>query len=110
MKRVKLNKLSVAASMFLIILSLGVNAQNIQDIDGNTYRTVSYGLQVWTVPNLNVSHFRNGDTIPEARSAEEWLKAAEAGAPAWCYQENDPANGNRYGKLYNWYAVNDPRG
>lgn len=110
MKRVKMNKLSFAASIFLIILSLGVNGQSIRDIDGNTYRTVTHGLQVWTVPNLNVSHFRNGDTIPEARSEAEWLKAAEAGEPAWCYQDNDPANGNRYGKLYNWYAVNDPRG
>ncbi|MCK7537523.1 MAG: fibrobacter succinogenes major paralogous domain-containing protein [Marinilabiliales bacterium] len=39
------------------------------------------------------------------------VKAAEAGEPAWCYQENGPkTGGNRYAKLYNWYAVNDPRG
>ena len=57
-----------------------------------------------------MSHFRNGDTIPQATTEEEWARAAEAGEPAWCYQENNPANGNRYGKLYNWYAVNDPRG
>jgi uncharacterized protein (TIGR02145 family) len=29
---------------------------------------------------------------------------------AWCYYENDAKNGVKYGKLYNWYAVNDARG
>jgi hypothetical protein len=60
--------------------------------------------------NLNVSTFRNGDPIPEAKTDEEWKKAGKEGKPAWCYYENDPKNGAKYGKLYNWYAVNDPRG
>jgi uncharacterized protein (TIGR02145 family) len=33
-----------------------------------------------------------------------------SGKPAWCYYDNDPANGSKYGKLYNWYAINDSRG
>ena len=110
MQKEKINRLSILVILAFLFLSLMGNAQTIKDIDGNTYRTISYGLQVWTVPNLNVSHFRNGDTIPQARTDEEWSKAAETGTPAWCYQENNPANGSRYGKLYNWYAVNDPRG
>ena len=110
MRKEKINSLSILAIPAFLLLSLSGRAQTIKDIDGNTYRTVSHGLQVWTVPNLNVSHFRNGDTIPQATTEEEWARAAEAGEPAWCYQENNPANGNRYGKLYNWYAVNDPRG
>jgi uncharacterized protein (TIGR02145 family) len=60
--------------------------------------------------NLNVDKFRNGDPIPEAKTDEEWSKAGENGEPAWCYYNNNPDNGDRYGKLYNWYAVNDPRG
>ena len=60
--------------------------------------------------NLKVSHFRNGDRIPEARSSEEWVRSAEGGKPAWCIIQNDPENGKKYGKLYNWFAVNDPRG
>lgn len=60
--------------------------------------------------NLNVDKFRNGDPIPHAQTAEEWQKAGENGQPAWCYYDNDPANGKIYGKLYNWYAVNDWRG
>jgi uncharacterized protein (TIGR02145 family) len=60
--------------------------------------------------NLDVDHFRNGDRIPEAKTKEEWKYAGERGLPAWCYYDNDPANGRVYGKLYNIYAVNDPRG
>jgi uncharacterized protein (TIGR02145 family) len=60
--------------------------------------------------NLNVSRFRNGDTIPEAISEEEWRTSGDEGKPAWCYYDNDPENGKEYGKIYNWYAVNDPRG
>jgi uncharacterized protein (TIGR02145 family) len=56
------------------------------------------------------THFRNGDPIPYIESNEEWVKAGENKQPAWCYYDNDPANGAKYGKLYNWYAVNDPRG
>ena len=65
--------------------------------------------QVWSNENLNVDHFRNGDIIPEAKTAEEWKAAGNAKRPAWCYYDNDPKNGNKYGKLYNWYAVNDTR-
>jgi uncharacterized protein (TIGR02145 family) len=72
--------------------------------------SVTIGIQSWARANLNVSTFRNGDIIPEARTNNEWVTAGETGKPAWCYYNNDPANGLRYGKLYNWYAVNDPRG
>jgi len=60
--------------------------------------------------NLDVDRFRNGDIIPHAESNEEWKKAGENGQPAWCYYDNDPEKGKKYGKLYNWYTVNDPRG
>jgi uncharacterized protein (TIGR02145 family) len=68
------------------------------------------GTQVWMIKNLDVSTFRNGDSIPEAKTEEAWVAAGENKQPAWCYYENDPMNGIRYGKLYNSYAVNDPRG
>ena len=60
--------------------------------------------------NLDVERFRNGDLIPHAESNEEWKVAGENGQPAWCYYDNDPENGKKYGKLYNWFTVNDPRG
>jgi uncharacterized protein (TIGR02145 family) len=71
--------------------------------------TVIIGTQIWAEANLNVSTFRNGDTIPEAKTFKEWVAAGESGKPAWCYYNNDPAIGKKYGKLYNWFAVTDPR-
>ena len=71
---------------------------------------VTIGKQVWMTENLNVDKFRNGDPIPEAKTDEEWGRAGDNKEPAWCYHYNEPANGEKYGKLYNWYAVNDPRG
>jgi uncharacterized protein (TIGR02145 family) len=60
--------------------------------------------------NLDVSTFRNGDPILEAKTNEEWEKAGENQQPAWCYYKKDAKNGTKYGKLYNWFAVNDSRG
>ncbi|MBM3455250.1 MAG: hypothetical protein FJX80_08895 [Bacteroidetes bacterium] len=74
------------------------------------YKSVKIGTQTWMAENLNVATFRNGDSIPQAKTNEEWEKAGENQQPAWCYYNNDPANGEKYGKLYNWYAVNDKRG
>jgi uncharacterized protein (TIGR02145 family) len=87
-----------------------VDDDPITDIDGNVYNTVNIGNQRWMVDNLNVSHFRNGDPIPQAMTMADWLLAGEEEKPAWCYYNNDPANASIYGKLYNWYAVEDPRG
>lgn len=74
--------------------------------DPKVYKTINIGTQTWMAENLDVNRFRNGDPIPEAKTNEEWSKAS----PAWCYYENDPKNGAKYGKLYNWYALVDPRG
>jgi uncharacterized protein (TIGR02145 family) len=71
---------------------------------------VVIGNQMWMTKNLNVDQFRNGDQIFESRNNEDWKKAGEEGKPAWCYYDNNPENGKIYGKLYNWHAVNDPRG
>ena len=73
-------------------------------------QTITIGTQVWTTKNLDAATFRNGDPIPQAKTDEEWEKAGDNQQPAWCYYDNDPANGAKYGKLYNWYAVNDSRG
>jgi uncharacterized protein (TIGR02145 family) len=71
---------------------------------------VKIGNQEWLTENLNVDHFRNGDIIPEAKSDEDWGKAGDLRQPAWCYYDNNPENGKKYGKLYNWNVINDPRG
>ena len=68
---------------------------------------VTIGTQVWTGCNLDVTTYRNGDPIPEVTDLTTWGTLTTG---AWCYIFNDSANGPGYGKLYNWYAVNDPRG
>jgi uncharacterized protein (TIGR02145 family) len=82
---------------------------SISDLN-KTYQTILIGKQTWMKENLNVSFFRNGDPIPEAKTNEEWIAAGTQGNPAWCHYGNDPKNDEKYGKLYNWYAVSDPRG
>lgn len=75
-----------------------------------TYKDVQIGTQIWMTENLNVDKFRNGDRIPEAKTEEEWDKVCAANQPAYCYFNFDFSNGNVYGRLYNWHAVNDKRG
>ena len=72
--------------------------------------SVRIGNQEWQTKNLNVDRFRNGDMIQEARTSEEWVAAGENEEPVWSYFDNDAENGKIYGKLYNWFAVNDARG
>jgi uncharacterized protein (TIGR02145 family) len=74
------------------------------------YESVTIGTQKWMKVNLDVDAFRNSDPIPEAKTKEEWVKAEKEKKPAWCYYNNDPAYGEVYGKIYNWWAVNDSRG
>ncbi len=80
----------------------------ITDIDGNTYPTIISDCgQTWTAKNLNVSRYRNGELIPQVTDPSQWSNLTTG---AWCYSNNVTANSTIYGKLYNWYAVNDPRG
>ena len=68
---------------------------------------ISLGTQVWTSKNLNVTTYRNGDPITQVTNMADW---ADLTTGAWCYYNNDPSLDSTYGKLYNWYAVTDPRG
>lgn len=65
--------------------------------------------QVWTSQNLDVDRFTNGDLIIQAKNDKEWIECFNKKKPCWCYFLFDSAN-KKYGKIYNWYAVFDPRG
>ena len=104
---------------FLMLLTLNVfastfNAQ-VQDLNQtitpslNNFEVV-IGDQIWMKQNLTVKTFRNGDTIPYVQDAKQWEVAGFEEKPAWCYYDNNAANGDTFGIIYNWYAVNDPRG
>ena len=73
-------------------------------------KTVTIGTQVWMKENLNVSVFKNGVAIPEVQDDDAWKKARDNHQPAWCYYNDDPKNGTKNGKLYNWYAAIDTNG
>lgn len=64
----------------------------------------------WMLNNLDADMYRNSDPIPQVTNNAAWVAAGNAGTGAWCYYNNDPAMGAIYGKLYNWYALKDPRG
>ena len=80
----------------IILINFSIKAQD-----------VKIGTQTWTTQNLNVSTYQNGDTIPQVQDATAWDTIITG---AWCYYDNDPNNGEKYGKLYNWAAVSDFRG
>ena len=81
--------------------------QNIvKDIDGNVYHTINIGAQTWMVENLVTSRYRNGDPIPQVTEGAQWIALISG---ACCFYDNSSANGDVYGMLYNWYAVDDPR-
>jgi clan AA aspartic protease (TIGR02281 family) len=102
----KLGKFSIDYSNSIMTFSGNANSNN----SNSQPLQVKIGDQIWMTKNLDVSVFRNGDPIPQAITDAEWEAAGKKHQPAWCYYNNDPANGAKYGKLYNWYAVNDPRG
>ncbi|MBL7124293.1 MAG: hypothetical protein ISS14_05325 [Actinobacteria bacterium] len=74
------------------------------DIDGNSYKTVRIGNQVWMAENLKVTHYRDGTAIPTGHSNSEW-----GGLSTGAYAVFDNNDSNTYGYLYNWYAVDDSR-
>jgi len=80
---------------------------SITDVDGNKYPVVTIGSQLWTVGNLRTSHYANGDPISNLEEVSDW---SESTTGAFCYYDNSTDNESLYGKLYNGYAVVDPRG
>ena len=86
------------------------------DIDSISFKRpvviipITIGTQTWTTKNLDVTTYSDGTVIPQVTDGTAWVGLTTG---AWCYYENNTANGTTYGKLYNWYAVagihdNDP--
>lgn len=102
-----------AVSMLLLISCKKDNsvrflsANDSQQAVNTSYTSVTIGTQVWMDKNLGVSYYRNGDKIPQVTDSAKWSRLTTG---AWCWYNNDSAKYAVYGKLYNWYAINDPRG
>jgi uncharacterized protein (TIGR02145 family) len=77
------------------------------DQDGNSYKTIVIGTQEWMAENLKVSHFQNGDVIPQVSDQNTWSGLT---SPGTCWYQNDSSSFDcPYGKIYNWYAASDSR-
>lgn len=102
------HKLNLIRKIF-IVLTLLFSAIEAKSAETNSkgFPSVTIGGKVWMVKNLDVDHYRNGDEIPQVQDPEAWSRLTTG---AWCYYENDSEKGRTYGKLYNWFAVNDSRG
>ncbi len=89
----------------LVIFLAGLTAcqsGRVKDIDGNSYKTVNIGNQVWLKENLKTTRYNDGTPIPQVTDNDSWVGLS---APAYCWYANDSANKDTYGALYNFYAV-----
>jgi uncharacterized protein (TIGR02145 family) len=78
--------------------------------DLSSFDTVKIGNQIWSSKNMSIKKFLNGDPIPNAKSSDDWIKAGLEQKPVYCAYENDENYENQFGLMYNWWAINDPRG
>lgn len=100
-------KKTILLFTILAFFSIENKAQTITDVDGNVYSIVTIGTQQWLVENLKVTHYRNGDPIPNITDATQWGQLTNG---AYCWYNNDIANKAIYGALYNQYTISDVRG
>jgi uncharacterized protein (TIGR02145 family) len=89
------------------VCSGGGGTGTVTDIDGNSYSTIQIGTQEWMRDNLKTSKYKNGDNIASGLTDNQWASTTSG---AWCTYNDSIANNNIYGKMYNYYAVIDPRG
>ncbi|HPS72272.1 MAG TPA: fibrobacter succinogenes major paralogous domain-containing protein [Bacteroidales bacterium] len=88
------------------VISFTTNSTVI-DYDGNVYNTITIGTQTWMKENLKVTHYCNGDIIPNDTNRVIW---AGLSTGARCYYNNDSITYSvSYGALYNWYSLVDNR-
>jgi uncharacterized protein (TIGR02145 family) len=78
----------------------------VKDFEGNVYKTVKIGTQVWMAENLKVTHYRNGETIPDIMDPKQWDLLTSG---ACCQFNDDPVYTKAFGLIYNWYTTEDVR-
>ncbi len=92
---------------FTTEIPLFVPGSGLTDADGNTYPTIILNNgQEWMASNLRTATYANGDPIPNVTDGIQWDGLTTG---AWAHYDNNGSYENPYGKLYNWYAVADPR-
>ncbi|NMB52035.1 MAG: hypothetical protein GX999_06895 [Bacteroidales bacterium] len=96
-------KISIIFSFLLSFFSCEKEPEIVTNIEGNVYKTVTIGSQVWMSENLKTTKLNDGTDIPSVTSNTEW---AELSTPGYCYYDNSWSNALIYGALYNWHTVN----
>lgn len=99
-----------SAVLFVALFSILAYSVQGQDTTEQVIYPIDIQGHTWQLTNLALTTFANGEAIPQAETEEAWNLAAKEGTPAWCYYLNREDFGDKYGVLYNWYAVNDERG
>ena len=94
--------MKIVAAIGLCAVFTGCNPNKVQDIDGNTYKTVTIGTQVWMAGDLKTTRYNDGTAIPLVTDFDTW---ASLTTPAYSWYNNDDGNKEVFGALYNWYVV-----
>lgn len=100
------NKSNQINSKTTAVFNPGITYGTMTDQEGNIYKTVKIGTQIWMAENLKVTKYRNNESIQNITDPNQW-KNLNAGS--YCYYENNIDMKDTYGILYNWYAVDDRR-
>lgn len=101
------NQIEFTTNSLSIYLNPNLTYGVVSDVEGNNYSTIQIGTQTWMAENLKVGKYRNGDAIPYIGNTGNWSIQS---AGAYTYYDSDPTNNVVYGKLYNWFTTQDPRG
>ncbi len=115
-KKIWFAQLAIMGVLFLFTISCKKDKNNddtppppvttVTDFDGNVYQTITIGTQVWMAENLKVTHYCNGDAIPNVTDGTQWSNLTTG---AYCNYSNDVNYAASYGRLYNWHTVSDSR-
>ncbi len=104
------NNIEITSNNNPINAKLDNNVTGLNPSNKTNYSTILINGREWMTQNLDLIIFRNGDIIPQAKTELDLINANKNQSPVWCYFDFNPATETNFGKLYNWYALNDPRG
>jgi uncharacterized protein (TIGR02145 family) len=93
----------ISAIVFIVFMVESLQAQTVKDIEGNIYKTVKIGSQVWMAENLKTTKYNDGTEIPIATDNAAWNALV---TPSYCYYDNLKIYKDTFGALYNWYTLN----
>ena len=83
-------------------ITIEIHDTIVNDIEGNSYSVIKIGDQIWMGENLKVTKYNDGSSIPNIIDQEEWINDSTG---AYCNGDNSIDTTDKYGAIYNWYAV-----